>query len=197
MRPIVTGALALLLLPTSAPASAATPAAAPAPLRIDANRSTLAFQFTQAGAATDGRFRRLSGSLQPAAANPGTLDVSIDVASVDTGDAERDGLLRGPDLFDAKKQPLARFRVARLPAANAAGQVLLDGTLTLRGVSRALRIPAQLSITGSGAARSATLSGSTTLRRLDYGIGQGEWASTQWIANEVKVSFRLVLKAGP
>ena len=109
----------------------------------------------------------------------------------------RDGLLRGPDLFDAERHPVARYRVARLGAANTDGQVALDGTLTLRGVSRPLRIDAQLAVAGTGSTRTATLSGTTTIRRLDFGIGQGEWASTQWIANEVRVSFRLVMKAAP
>lgn len=194
MRPLLHRALALLAL-GMASTSIAAPVTAPAPLRVDAARSTLSFQFVQAGAATEGRFRRLGGSLQPGGAQPGTLDVAIETASVDTGDAERDALLRGPDLFDAGRQPVARFRVAKLPAANAAGQVLLEGTLTLRGISRPLRIPATLGVAGSGAKRTARLSGTVTIRRLDFGVGQGEWASTQWIGNDVKVSFRLEFKA--
>lgn len=206
MRAVLRRALALLLVATTAAAAAAVPAApaparaqaqAQAPLRLDAARSSIRFEFQQAGAATQGRFGRLSGALQPATTQPGTLDIAIEVASVDTGDAERDGLLRGPDLFDAQRQPVARYRVTRLAAATADGQITLDGTLTLRGVSRPLRIAAQLAVTGTGSARMATLTGTTTIRRLDFGIGQGEWASTQWIANDVRVSFRLVMKATP
>lgn len=163
-------------------------------LRLDAARSTLRFHFVQAGASTEGRFRRVEGTLRPAATapaatTPGTLVVGIDIASVDTGDGERDALLRGPDLFDAAKHAQARFEVRRLTAPDAAGRVTLDGALQLRGVTRALRVPARLVVTGSGAARSATLSGSTVIRRLDFGIGRGEWASTQWVGNDVRVEF--------
>jgi polyisoprenoid-binding protein YceI len=210
MGSLLQGGLALLLVVTGAGAAAtaastaavatgaqAAPAPSQPPLRLDAAHSTVRFEFRQAGAATQGRFGRLSGSLQPGAAQPGTLDVAVDVASVDTGDAERDGLLRGPDLFDAQRHPVARYRVTRLAAANADAEVILDGTLTLRGVSRPLRIAAQLAVTGTGSARTATLTGTTIIRRLDVGVGQGEWASTQWIANEVRVSFHLLMKAAP
>jgi len=44
------------------------------------------------------------------------------------------------------------------------------------------------------------LAGKTTIRRLDFGIGQGDWRSTEWVANEVDVSWSVRLvpaDAGP
>ena len=37
------------------------------------------------------------------------------------------------------------------------------------------------------------LTGATTLRRLDFGVGQGEWAATQWVGGDVTVRFDLRL----
>ena len=38
------------------------------------------------------------------------------------------------------------------------------------------------------------LEGSAKLKRLDFGAGQGDWKSTEWVADAVKISFSLVLK---
>jgi polyisoprenoid-binding protein YceI len=38
------------------------------------------------------------------------------------------------------------------------------------------------------------LAGGTTVRRLDYGVGQGEWSDTQWVGNDVRIRFELNLK---
>jgi polyisoprenoid-binding protein YceI len=37
------------------------------------------------------------------------------------------------------------------------------------------------------------LAGQTTLRRLDFGIGEGQWPSTEWVANGVIVHYSLVM----
>ena len=68
---------------------------------------------------------------------------------------------------------------------------MLDGILTLRGVSKRLRIAATLQPDVTARPRTVILQGETTLNRLDFGIGQGEWKSTEWVANAVKVRFAL------
>ena len=42
--------------------------------------------------------------------------------------------------------------------------------------------------------RSATLSGRASVRRLDFGIGQGEWQDTKWLDDEVRIRFELALR---
>jgi polyisoprenoid-binding protein YceI len=46
----------------------------------------------------------------------------------------------------------------------------------------------------TNAAGGAKLAGTAKLNRLDFGVGQGDWKSTEWVADAVKVSFSLVLK---
>jgi polyisoprenoid-binding protein YceI len=77
-----------------------------------------------------------------------------------------------------------RFR----KAAN--GQVLADGTLTLRGVSRPVTLAVRFAPQGNG----AILDVSTTLKRLDFGIGGGDWADTSMIGNDVTVHGHLLLQ---
>lgn len=196
------GASLLLGASTTPTAAAPTPAAAPSPAaaptgatqswRFQPTGSTLIFVFEQAGAATEGRFSKFDATLlQPLAPTArGTLAVMIDIASLSTGDAQRDTLLREADLFHVAKHPQAQFKVASLAQASQ-GRVTLDGVLTLRGVSKRLRIPATLQPDATAKPRTVILQGETTLNRLDFGIGQGEWQSTEWVANAVKVRFTL------
>jgi Uncharacterized conserved protein len=63
------------------------------------------------------------------------------------------------------------------------------GKLTLRGVTREVPIEFTFETDKSG----AWLKGSGTVKRLDFGVGQGEWKDTQSIANEVQVRYALLL----
>lgn len=161
----------------------------------DPARSTLGFRFVQAGATNEGRFARFTVQAEapgPALAG-GKLKVQVDVASLDTKDADRDSTLRGPDFFDVARTPAAEFTTTGI-AADGPERILATGTLALRGVTRPVKIPMTLRRTPDGA---LLLEGSTTVRRLDYGIGQGDWRSTEWVGDEVVVSWSVRLVPGP
>ncbi|HEX7417046.1 MAG TPA: YceI family protein [Steroidobacteraceae bacterium] len=161
---------------------------------LDPAKSTLSFSFVQAGASNSGRFTKFSTTLQPGPADAagGLLSVSVDVASLDTQDKDRDTTLRSADLFDPKRFPAARF-VSSAITKLADGRFEARGKLTIRDVSRDVRLP--LAVKSATEAGNAVmyLSGKTTLQRLDYGVGQGEWKSTEWVGNEVAVSYDLRL----
>jgi polyisoprenoid-binding protein YceI len=53
-------------------------------------------------------------------------------------------------------------------------------------------VPIAFTFTPSGAG--ATLAGTAQLKRLDFGVGQGDWKNTDWVADAVKVAFTLNLK---
>jgi polyisoprenoid-binding protein YceI len=57
------------------------------------------------------------------------------------------------------------------------------GKLTLRNVTR--EVPITFEVDGK------SLKGSAQLKRLDFGVGQGDWQDTEWVANEVEVGFVL------
>jgi polyisoprenoid-binding protein YceI len=42
-------------------------------------------------------------------------------------------------------------------------------------------------------AQGVELSGETTIKRLDYGVGQGEWASTEWVGDDVKLTYKVTM----
>jgi len=178
--------------PAAAPAAAPAPAASAgsAPHWVQAPGSSLTFTFDQAGAASKGSFKQFSTELAYDAKAPtsGSLNVKIQIASIDTQDQERNDTLASADLFDTKKYPTAQY-VASSFARTASGGLEAVGKLTLRGVTRDLRLPLKITPTTTG----LELSGATAIRRLDYGVGQGDWQSTEGVADEVKVQYKVAL----
>jgi polyisoprenoid-binding protein YceI len=174
-------------------ASAAT--AAPVVYSVDAAKSTLEFEFVQAGAQNQGRFPKLSVNFSFAADSlaASQLNVTLDLAALDTGDKERDDTLRDTDLFNVAKFPQAHF-VATQISKTAAGYEA-SGNFTLRGITRPLRVPFALKNTTEQGRSVLYMTGKTLVKRLDFGVGQGDWKSTEWVGNEVNITFNLRLLA--
>jgi len=153
-------------------------------------QSTLTFVGNQAGADFEGAFRKFNAQIQfePEALAASRFDVTIDLASVDTRDAERDDIIRGPDLFAVQQHPTAHY-VAEKFTASGAGKYTAAGKLTLRNVTRDVPIE----FTFERGADGAWLKGVARIKRLDFGVGQGEWKDTEWVGNDVGVKFALKL----
>jgi polyisoprenoid-binding protein YceI len=187
----------LIALTTACPAqTASAPAAKPGAAAattysLDPAKSKLEFTFNQAGAQNKGRFTKYTVTLTAPGGDPaaGKLDVTIDVNSLDTDDDERDGILRGEDLFDARKFPTARYTAEKLTKTAAGFEA--SGKLTIRNVTKDLKVP----LTFKPGAGGAQLSGKTSIKRLDFGVGQGEWKSTEWVDDQVNVILDLHLVA--
>ncbi len=159
----------------------------------DAQHGSLEFEFVQAGAATRGRFGQFAADIDftPGAAPSGRFDVRIAVSSIDTQDKERNGQLLTAGLFDVARFAEARYMATRF-SANAGGYIAY-GQLSLRGVTR--EVPLQFTYTAAlpDGKSGPVLAGSATLKRLEFGVGEGEWKSTEWISDEVRVLFSLPL----
>ena len=185
-------ALLLLLSPALTPAWSAD---APAVTHyvLDPSKSTLEFNFSQAGAQNKGKFKQLAASFDFAPDNlaASKLDVTIEVGSLDTGDQERDDTLRSADLFAVTKFKQAHFSATQI-AKTATGYEAL-GKLTIRDVTRDARIPFALRTAAEAGASVVYMTGKTSVRRLDYGVGQGDWKATDQVGNDVGVSFTLRL----
>jgi polyisoprenoid-binding protein YceI len=153
--------------------------------------SKLTFVGTQAGAEFEGAFQKFTADIKfdPQDLPGSRFEVKIDLTSVNSRDSERDDTIKGPDLFAVQQFPTARY-VAEKFTAKGGGKYAATGKLTLRNVTREL--PIEFTFEKKDAA--AWLKGSATLKRLDFGVGQGEWKDTATVANEVKIRFALLLK---
>jgi polyisoprenoid-binding protein YceI len=99
--------------------------------------------------------------------------------------------LKSDDLFAVKKFPQAHFSATQI-VKTAAGYEAA-GKLTIRGVTHDARVPFTFREATEGGATVGYMAGKTVVRRLDYGVGQGDWKATDQAGNEVTVSFSLRL----
>jgi len=174
-------------------AGIACAAAGPAPAASwegDQRAGSLRFTAIQAGAKFTGAFRRFGVRFEFDAKNPGQglLHVIVPTASVDTADAERDQIIRSADFFWTEKFTDAVFHAEGFEPDGRG--FLARGELTMRGITRPATARFELKQSGKRLA----MKGTAELRRLPFGIGQGEWESTEWIGDEVGVLFDLKLR---
>mgnify|MGYP001826182716 CR=1 FL=1 len=120
-----------------------------------------------------GRFNTFSGSFEYDENNPekASVQVDIDVASIDSNHAERDKHLRGEDFLDVGKFPKASF-VSTSFKDNGDGTAVLTGDFTLRGITKPVTIAVEHIGHGSdpwGGYRRG-FEGTTRIALADYGI---------------------------
>ena len=174
-------ALAAALLAAGAPAALAQQKLIP-------QQSEIAFTTKQMGVPVEGKFRKFDAQLafDPKRPEAGKVSIAIDAASASFGIADTDAELPKPAWFGAAKFPQATFQST---AIKAAGPSRFDvaGRLSVKGNSRDVVVPVTLAQAG-GATRAT---GTFTIRRLDFKVGEGEWTDTSLVANDVVVKFSL------
>lgn len=152
--------------------------------------STLGFSGEYQGDAFNGRFPGFATvlSFDPAKPELGRLTVVIPLATATAGNPDYDGELRGASFFNSPKFPQARYTATKFRALGG-NRYAADGTLTLRGVSK----PVTLSFTWTAGAK-PVLAGTAVVKRLDFGVGGGDWADTKVIPNDIKITTKVVLQ---
>lgn len=175
---------------TAVTTSPSTPAPAPSgPVRWSVlPGSTLGFSTAWSGQAVVGRFDKWRADIDfsPDALDRSKVVVSIDLASVTTGDAQRDAALPSPDWFDTANHPQAVF-TARKFQKTGPDRYVAHGTLQLRGVTRPQDLAFRLKIDGDR----AQVQGQASLDRTAFGVGQGDFAGTDQIPGKVAVTVAL------
>ncbi|ADD42141.1 YceI family protein [Stackebrandtia nassauensis] len=100
-----------------------------------------------------------------------TAEVTLQVASVDTGNEQRDGHLRTNDFFDAPNHPQITFRSTSVEDRGD-NEYRLNGDLTIKGVTKPISV--DLEYTGTAldpyGNRRIGLEGTATLNRRDFGV---------------------------
>ena len=186
--------------------STASAMAAPLTYVLDPAHSFPSFSINHLGMTTiHGRFDKMAGKVVfDAAARSGSVEVRIDTASINTGDAKheagswvarthgprsRDEHLRSADFFNVAEFPEMLYKSTRF---NFNGEVLdsIDGHLTLVGVTRPVRLTVAQFKCGPHPFYKRPMCGAdaeATLKRSDFGLKFGIPA----IADEVKLQIGL------
>ena len=134
---------------------------------------------------------RRSGSIRPISQHS-SLRVVVDLLGARTGDTDRDTALQGSDFFQTGRWPTGTFTSTGIKSLGRDGYEA-EGKLTLRNVTRAVRVRFRFDppAPSGGAAR---MIGSSKVSRLEFGVGQGDWRSTEWLDDAVRIEFDLVLR---
>ncbi len=158
------------------------------------SNSHLTFTATQEGAEFTGQFHKFSVALKMQTTGNSIelqqLTAIIQLASVDTQYQQRDDYLAEEDWFYMQLWPEARYTSETIRQIDA-GHYIAEGTLALRGVSLPMQVQLEMTLAANG--ERGQLNGSAVVNRLDFGVGQGDWKTTEWIGAAVSVEFELEL----
>ncbi|HBR69526.1 MAG TPA: hypothetical protein DEA55_09150 [Rhodospirillaceae bacterium] len=168
--------------------------------KIIPGESYIKFQATQSGQPFEGSFGEFDGQIyfDPENLSASQVDIAINIASIKTGSDDRDGQARGVEWFDVNKFPKAYFQARTFENDEAAGanHFIAKGYLTLKGISVPVSLPFKAEFSGSeNDGKKADVQATLTLDRLDFGIGQGQWKSTDTIGKEVKITIAVRAEA--
>ena len=167
------------------PAWAQTP-----PAVLQAAGSEIAFTTRQMGVPVEGKFGKFSAQvmLDPKKPESGSVAFTIDTGSARFGSAELDAEVPKATWLNVPKFPQAGFQSTAIKAAGA-GKFEVAGKLTIKGMTQNVVVPVQLAQTGAN----STATGSFSIKRLAFKVGDGEWTDTSLLADDVQIRFKLVL----
>lgn len=158
-----------------------------------ADKSQLTFTSKQMGVPVDGKFGRFLAILHfdPAKPEAGTAQIEVDLASVDAGSKDANDEVLGKGWFNVKEFPKAKF-VSNSVKALGNNRFEAKGQMTIKGKTRDMTVPFAYKTDGANGVFEGTL----PLQRTQFGIGEGAWADTSVVADEVPIKFRLVASPG-
>lgn len=179
MRRILVGLLATL---------AARPALAER-WAVDYAKSRLGFAVQWSGAPFSAAFHTWSADIdfEPADLAHSRASVTVNLASEFSDEPDFDSGLKGVEGFATAQFPEARFVVSNFIHTRADAYVAA-GSLSLHGVSREIRLPFTLAISGG----TAHVTGTAHVKRTDFALGQGEWSGPDPVAYDVAITIDLV-----
>jgi polyisoprenoid-binding protein YceI len=179
--------LALLALSAAALGFSST---ASAQQKLIPAQSEISFVTKQMGVPLDGHFKKFDAQINFDTAKPDAAKIgfTVDSGSATLGAPESDAELPKAAWFNVAKFPQATFQSSSVKALGG-GKYQVSGKLTIKGNVKDVDVPVALS--QAGAVTTAT--GQFVLKRLTYKIGEGEWADTSMVADDVTVKFKLAI----
>lgn len=155
--------------------------------QIVPNESSLSFTATQNGAPVTGKFTKFSGEINfdPHQISASNIKIIVDVGSISDPYNQLSDTLKSPDWFNVKVFPQAIFQSSHFTKTG-------DKTFQAKGylTIRDKTLPVTLTFVQEEYSQSkAVMKGGTTIKRIAFGVGQGEWSDTKTVKDEVQVDF--------
>jgi polyisoprenoid-binding protein YceI len=151
-------------------------------------QSEISFVTKQMGVPLDGHFKKFDAQISFDTAKPDAAKIAftVDSGSATLGSPESDSELPKAVWFNVAKFPQASFQSSSVKALGS-GKFQISGKLTIKGNTKDVDIPVAL----TQANGVTTANGQFALKRLTFKIGEGEWADTSMVADDVQVKFKL------
>jgi len=170
-----------------------TSAAMAAPLKVDANKSTVTAVFKQLNVPVEAKFKKFVVQIDFDSTKPdhAKASVEIDIPSFDLGDPEYNAEVLKKEWFNGSQFPKATFVAGTIkPSAGAPAGSKYDvtGKLTIKGKTTDVQFPLLVKKEGNVQIFDGTL----PIKRLSFNIGEGEWKDTSMVADEVVIKFHVV-----
>jgi polyisoprenoid-binding protein YceI len=173
-----------------------TPSARASEWQIDPAHTTIVFSVKHMMVTTvRGNFEKASGKVMvdDKDITKSTVEVTIDAASIDTGEPKRDGHLKSPDFFDVAKYPQIKFVSTKIKKAGK-DKLSVTGDLTMKGVTKPVTLAVDgpsKPIKGMDGKNVRGLSATGMINRKDFGLN---WnmaleAGGVLVAEEVKMQI--------
>jgi polyisoprenoid-binding protein YceI len=145
---------------------------APGRWAVDTNHSSIGFSIRHLGVSkVRGRFTRFDADVVVGdTLDTTTVNATVDMASIDTANADRDAHVLSPDIIDVAQRPTMVFRSTRI--AGAGSEYQIEGDLTIGDVTRPVILAVELGGIENfpGGPRHAGFEATTEIRRKDFGI---------------------------
>lgn len=148
------------------------------------SKDAVKFVIKNFGINTKGTLSGLKGTInwQPDNPSQSSMNVSVDVSTINTAIEARDKDLQKETYFDADKYPTINFVSTSISAAN--GAYTITGNLTIKGITKSVNFPFTVTPTGSG----YLFQGNFTINRLDYHVG----GNSMVLGDDVDVALKVL-----
>jgi len=155
------------------------------------DKSEIRFISRQMGVNVEGRFRKWKANVdfRPKDLGRSRAEIEIDLGSIDLASEESETEIRRPRWFDTAKFPVATFQSTAMKDLGG-DRYEIAGMLTLKGTARNETIPIEVKKDSAG---NSVATGEFTIKRLEFKVGDGQWADPTVVADEVVVRVRMVL----
>ncbi|HEX9138723.1 MAG TPA: YceI family protein [Steroidobacteraceae bacterium] len=160
---------------------------------VEVTQSKISFHYTEMGVGIGGGFSKFSAQLSfdPTKAEAAHISLDVQLSSVDAGAAEANEEIPGKEWLDTQHFPVAHFESVAVKSLGA-DKFQVTGNLSIKGHVHAITVP----VSFASRVNQGQFDGSFSFNRIDYGIGEGEWADLSVIANPIQVTFKLLATAG-
>ncbi len=167
---------------------------------IDKAHSAVSFEVRHFFTPVTGEFNDYEAEVKfdPENLQESSIDVLINVNSIDTKNEKRDNHLQSPDFFNAEKWPHITF-ISDDIEKTGENEFVAHGKLTIKDVEKDFDLPFTLLGMQDNPMRENTIvagfTSTTKLSRNDYNVGTGNWASDAVVGDEVTITLNLEMNS--